>query len=131
MKKIIVFSILVASFVLVSCVERNDKQQYNISSESVLEKGYEVVPAEKVCMVNDRFMGVTQIPVLADGTTYYGCCENCVKKLQGNIGGVRYAKDPVSGEKVDKAHAVILQNKEDGYVHYFSSQATAQKFMNQ
>lgn len=82
-------------------------------------------------MVNDRFMGIKQIPIEAEGITYYGCCPDCVKKLQENIGGARYSKDPVSDEKVDKASAVIVKNNEDGMVQYFGSEASANQFLKQ
>ena len=107
--------------------KQNDSEQ-TIRSSSANNK-YEIVEHEKVCMVNDRFMGVKQIPIEADGITYYGCCQNCVKKIQENQENVRYSKDPLSGEQVDKATAVILKNNEDGSVKYFSSKKSAEEFM--
>ena len=58
------------------------------------QNNYEIVPNEKVCMVNDRFMGVQQIPIDVNGTTYYGCCEGCVEKLQKNLDDVRFGSNP-------------------------------------
>ena len=40
-----------------------------------------VPDANLVCMVNDRYMGVEQIPVQVEGRTYYGCCEMCKTRL--------------------------------------------------
>ncbi len=94
------------------------------------QQKYEIVPNEKVCMVNDKFMGIVQMPIDVAGITYYGCCENCVKKLQENIQGVRYGTDPLSKEKVDKANAVIVRNVQDQTVTYFESKASAEKFMS-
>ncbi len=93
------------------------------------QQKYEIVPNEKVCMVNDKFMGIKQIPIDVEGITYYGCCQNCVKKLQENLQGVRYGKDPISKEKVDKASAVTVRNLQDNTVTYFASQAAANEFM--
>jgi YHS domain-containing protein len=90
---------------------------------------FEIVSNEKVCMVNDRYMYVDQIPIEVNGITYYGCCEDCVMKIQKNIGDVRYAKDPVSGNKVDKASAIIVQNKNSGMVYYFNTKAVADAFI--
>jgi YHS domain-containing protein len=67
-----------------------------------------VVPAESknVCMINDRSMANEQIPVVIDGKTYYGCCPMCKERLTKEESS-RFAIDPVSGKKVDKATAVI------------------------
>ena len=86
--------LILSSIILVSCSNQkkdkaetttlsvtntNTKQTNPIVAPQVT---YEIVPNDKVCMVNDRFMGVEQIPIEVDGTTYYGCCEGCVEKLQ-------------------------------------------------
>lgn len=109
-------------------VAKQHSSEQTIQSSSANNK-YEIVENEKVCMVNDRFMGVKQIPIEAEGITYYGCCQNCVKKIQENQENVRYSKDPLSGEKVDKATAVIVKSNEDGSVKYFSSKQSAEEFM--
>jgi YHS domain-containing protein len=74
---------------------------------------------DKVCMVTNQFMGAPQIPIDVDGQTYYGCCEMCKARL-ANEPGTRTAKDPVTGETVDKAKAVIGREV-SGKVHYFAS----------
>lgn len=81
-------------------------------------------------MVNDRFMGVEQIPIDVDGTTYYGCCQGCVVKLQKNLNNVRFASNNLKGTKVDKARAIIVQDKSNGNVFYFASTQDAQIFLN-
>lgn len=82
-----------------------------------------------VCMVTDHFMGVPQIPVKADGKTYYGCCQGCVGNIQKNA-DVRYAADPVTGVPVDKAQAVIAKDG-TGKVYYFESEETYQRFVGE
>jgi YHS domain-containing protein len=99
------------------------------AQEKVTDYKYEIVSNEKVCMVNDRYMYVKQLPVEVNGITYYGCCENCVEKIQQNIGDVRYAKDPINGDRVDKANAIIVQNKKDGVVYYFGTKDLADTFI--
>jgi YHS domain-containing protein len=86
----------------------------------------EPVENEKVCMVNDTFFGTTQIPVKVGSKTYYGCCENCKKTLKEDANS-RFAVDPVSKKKVDKATAVIGATK-DNRVYYFQSPANMKKF---
>jgi YHS domain-containing protein len=59
-----------------------------------------------VCMVNNQFMGMAQIPVEIEGRTYYGCCPMCRERLQGDA-ALRTAIDPLTQAPVDKASAVI------------------------
>ena len=118
------FSIIIPlALFLFACTSQTEKSKgktEQISTQIVdpvvaTNQNFEIVDNEKVCMVNDRFMVVKQIPIDVDGITYYGCCPNCVKKIQENIDGVRYSTDPVSGEKVDKATAIIVQDKKTGF----------------
>ncbi len=79
-----------------------------------------------VCMVNDRFMGVVQIPVEVEGKTYYGCCAGCVERIKKNE-TIRYGTDPVTGSKVDKARAYAVKDN-IGKVLYFESEATFNQY---
>lgn len=79
-----------------------------------------------VCMVNDKVMGQTQLPVLVAGKTYYGCCAGCVGRLNKDR-KARVAVDPVSGREVDKSEAVILRG-ESGEALYFESEDTARRY---
>jgi len=133
-------------FLLLSCTSQTEKGATNqvpstaqistqptaqaLTREISSNKRFEIVPNEKVCMVNDKFMGSKQIPIAVEGIIYYGCCQMCVKKLQENIQGVRYSMDPLTNEKVDKATAVIVRNLQDETVSYFGSKTSADKFMN-
>ena len=84
------------------------------------------VDSDKVCMVNDRSMAMDQIPVEIDGKTYYGCCPMCKERLVKDESS-RYAIDPVSGKKVDKAKAVIGALP-GAAVLYFESIANLEKY---
>lgn len=77
-------------------------------------------------MVTNQFMGRPQIPVEVDGRTYYGCCMACRGKLEQQP-DVRTAEDPVTGEPVDKAKAVIVQDAA-GKVMYFASEDTLRRY---
>jgi YHS domain-containing protein len=81
-----------------------------------------VTDSSLVCMVNNQFMGRPQIPVEVDGRTYYGCCEMCEGRLR-NDSASRSALDPVSGNAVDKATAVIGRTR-DGRTFYFENDRT-------
>lgn len=85
-----------------------------------------VADPSQVCMVNDQFMGKPQIPVEVEGRTYFGCCAMCKDRL-GKEPATRTAQDPVTGEAVDKAKAVIVQDA-TGKVLYFASEDTLRRF---
>ena len=81
--------------------------------------GLRPVAADRVCMVNDQVFSDPQIPVVVDGKTYYGCCPACEAMLERDR-TMRVAIDPVTGEEVDKALAVMGAFS-DGSVLYFAS----------
>ncbi len=87
-----------------------------------------VTPAEshRVCMINNRSMAMDQIPVEIEGKTYYGCCPMCKERLAKDE-AARWAVDPISGKKVDKAKAVIGALP-GAAVLYFESAANLQKY---
>jgi YHS domain-containing protein len=89
---------------------------------------WQKVDSKKVCMVTDMVFPKDQIPVQVGSKTYYGCCENC-KATLGQDEKVRFAIDPISGKKVDKASAIIAAGP-DGSVAYFESEANLQKFVS-
>ncbi len=76
-----------------------------------------IVANDKTCMVTNAYFGKKQIPVQHEGKTYYGCCENCKKTLQEDA-KARMATDPVSGETVDKATAVIAARDDDTVIYF-------------
>lgn len=89
------------------------------------------VEAKHVCMMNDKYMGVDQIPVLVEGKTYYGCCAGCAAALKDNRNNVRSSKDPLTGESVDKASAYIVVLADGtNQALYFKSQKTYQQFLD-
>jgi YHS domain-containing protein len=71
-------------------------------------------------MVNNQFMGQPQIPIEVEGRTYYGCCEMCKGRLAGDSTS-RSATDPLSGNPVDKATAVIGRDN-SGRTFYFENE---------
>lgn len=77
-------------------------------------------------MVTNQFMGRPQIPVEVEGRIYYGCCATCKGKLE-HLPEARTAQDPVTGEPVDKAAAVIVQDAA-GRVLYFASEDTLRRY---
>ena len=85
-----------------------------------------VTDTDKVCMMNDRYMGSAQIPVDVDGKRYYGCCAMCKARL-ANDRRARMAIDPVSGKEVDKATALIAK-RTDGSILYFENEASLKKY---
>lgn len=84
-----------------------------------------------VCMVNNRFMGKDQIPVLVGEKTYYGCCQMCVGRLQ-NDEAARMAQDPLTGEAVDKSEAFIaIKPQTEDEVLYFKSRENLSRYQQE
>lgn len=67
-------------------------------------------------------MGKDQVPTVVQGKTYFGCCAMCKEKLE-TLAAARTGTDPVSGNSVDKASAMIARD-ESGKVFYFESEGT-------
>lgn len=87
------------------------------------------IDPKMVCMVNNMYMGIDQIPVIVQGKTYYGCCDQCVYDLNNNE-TVRYAIDPYNKVSVDKANAFITMNPtKKGAILYFESEQNARKYL--
>ncbi|MCA9810870.1 MAG: hypothetical protein KC473_11055 [Candidatus Dadabacteria bacterium] len=84
------------------------------------------VDSKYVCMMTDHVFPKEQIPVVVVDKTYYGCCEMCEARLKSSAES-RVAVDPVSGQQVDKAVAVIGAAP-DGGVYYFESVENLKSF---
>lgn len=89
----------------------------------------EVLEHSLICMVNNSYKGRVMIPVFIGKKTYYGCCPSCELKLK-NRPDLYFAKDPLTGETVDKANAIItLDPKRFPRILYFNSLLNAEKHL--
>ena len=79
-----------------------------------------------VCMINDEVLNSPGVAVEHNGKTYYGCCEMCKEKMKKDPSKYVTAKDPVSGQKVDKADSFMYGL--DGKAYYFTSEANRKAF---
>lgn len=105
--------------------ERETQQQY----QSSLPAPGVAVEHKLVCMVNNMYMGVDQIPVMVLDKTYYGCCPKCVRDLNSDE-STRIAVDPYSHVSVDKALSFITVNPDkSGAILYFESEENAKKYL--
>ena len=111
--------------ILISFLLLSNTNNEKISGNAVIDQ-VTIIESKYVCMVNDDVYDAPQIPVLIDGKTYYGCCMGCKAKLENDI-NTRYAIDPISNNKVDKATAIIGQTN-SGKVLYFESQENFNKY---
>jgi len=115
------FSFLViASIISLSAFTQADNTNQQTSS-SLTE-----VDSKYVCMITNQLFVKEQIPVEVEGKTYYGCCEMCKAKIKNNPKS-REATDPISGNQVDKAEAVIGAAT-DGSIYYFESEENLAQF---
>ena len=98
------------------------KEAVTIQENSTEAKKEAKLESSLVCFVNNKFMGINQIPVEVEGKTYYGCCQDCVAKIKTQR-EVRYAKDPLTGAEVDKALAyIVISPQGNNDVLYFESE---------
>jgi YHS domain-containing protein len=81
---------------------------------------------DMVCMMKDKVLSKPGLAFEYNGKTYYICCENCREKMKDDPAAYTQAVDAVSGEKVDKADALIYGVDEKAY--YFASEANRKAF---
>jgi len=112
---------------------------YNYEKEDAeMKKGYEasltgieeLIEPNRVCMSTDAYMGGnTQLMVPNLDGTFYACSQHCIAALQSNE-AERYAIDPVSKNRINKAKAFIcLHPDKSGKVCYFESKENHQTFI--
>jgi YHS domain-containing protein len=124
MKKL-TLAILAATLLATPTLVADPAHQHG-QSQAQEQKGLKVVEAQYVCMVNNAIFPKKQIPIEVQGLTYYGCCEMCKERLAQDAAS-RSAVDPLTGEAVDKAKAVIAADAE-GNAFYFASAENLKKF---
>jgi hypothetical protein len=105
----------------------DEKDQYIAS----LPPQTDTITHSKICMVDDIYQGdYPTLSVRLSTSTYYGCDAKAVHELTSKE-AVRFATDPVTKRKVNKASAVVgLDRKRDGKVLYFESNETFNKYSN-
>ena len=119
-KRVLLILLPVVAFALVGCATKSSPATETARSSEQAEGANLVrTQASEVCMMNDRYMGGEQMPIEIDGKTYYGCCAGCQARLEHDE-ETRYAIDPVSGARVDKATAIIGRG-EKNRVYYFEN----------
>lgn len=123
----LIFSLVI----LVSMASVVSAQEKVGTSKTVNFEPLQKVEAKYVCMGmgSNRVFDHELIPAVVDDKTYYGCCDNCKTALLSDS-TYRYAIDPVSKVRVDKATAVIGALPE-GEVRYFENESNMLKFASQ
>ena len=118
---LVVVAILVNYWLLFAGFPTESLQEKNVQNQ-ILDPSF-------VCMVNNNFKGRKMIPVSIEGKTYYSCCRRCEWKLK-NRPELYHAIDPFTGEKVDKAGAVItFDPTRYPAVLYFGSLQNAEEYL--
>jgi hypothetical protein len=88
------------------------------------------LPINKVCMAGDEIKFKVIHPVKIEGNTYWACCNKCEARLHNNLNDVRYATDPFSKKKINKADAVVVQNPtKKGRVLFFETYKNYEKYI--
>jgi len=86
----------------------------------------EEVDRANVCMLEDRVQARPGLPEVYNGKIYYLCCPMCKKMFEKDPEKYSKARDPVSGELVDKATAPVLAYK--GQAYFFASENNRAEF---
>jgi len=84
------------------------------------------VDSKYVCMMTKKHFDTEQTAVNVEGRTYYVCCRMCKAELLKDASS-REDVDPVSGNKVDKATAVVGVDKA-GNVYFFENVQNLERF---
>tara|TARA_B100000508_G_C11343430_1_gene220318 strand:- start:102 stop:542 length:441 start_codon:yes stop_codon:yes gene_type:complete len=118
MKKIILTMFL--AFISMPAMAMGGTETSNDNTLKVVESKY-------ICMVNNSVFDTEQIAVEVEGKTYYGCCSMCKARLEKDE-AMRTAIDPVTGNSVDKALAIIAVD-ESSNVYYFENEKTMENYI--
>jgi len=119
MQKIILSTKLLLVGVFGNFIFSNITNADGVASVTKVDRKY-------VCMITNKLFADEQIEVDVEGKRYYGCCEMCKAKLQGDVTS-RQAQDPVSGKTVDKALAVTGADS-SGNIFYFENEKNLADF---
>lgn len=121
-----VFAWMIASVYNEATTEKKTEDQYLAS----LPSAQDTIAHSKVCMVDDFFQGdFPNVAVSINNKTYYGCSAKANQDL-ATTDSLRFAIDPASKKKVDKATAIIaIHPDRDGKVMYFESKETYNKYL--
>ncbi|MEE9614616.1 MAG: TRASH domain-containing protein [Thermodesulfobacteriota bacterium] len=95
-----------------------------VQAESSMPTANRVEKPSRVCMVNNMLMASEMIPVEVDGKTYYGCCPMCAGRIKKDF-SIRHATDPITGNQVDKAEAVMAFTDEKKILYFESEESYA------
>ncbi|MBI2963421.1 MAG: YHS domain-containing protein [Deltaproteobacteria bacterium] len=88
--------------------------------------GGRIEDRSRICMIQDQVQAKSGLAYAYQGKTYYLCCAGCVAGFAANPEHLRRAKDPVSGEPVDKAEAPAYAWH--GRAYFFRSEANLEAF---
>lgn len=90
----------------------------------------EIIPNRFVCMLRGDVKSRPTLPIEVNSKTYWACCQNCLGKLQRNENNVLFAIDPLSGESVNKADAIIRRDPQNNKrVFFFKSNETYNQYL--
>lgn len=79
-----------------------------------------------VCMIDDNLQSKPGSPYVYQGKTYYLCCAGCLKRFASDPERFSQATDPVSGQQVDKAQALIYSYERQAY--FFANEGHLKAF---
>ena len=107
-------------------MHKSEKKEIYLNNLPSIE---DTISHANVCMDDDLYSSNARTPVLVMNKTYYGCNQKALKYLSSNE-SLRFAIDPVSKARIDKATAVIsIHPDRNGKVIYFASKQTYNRYL--
>lgn len=86
----------------------------------------QVADRSLVCMIDDNLQSKPGLAYAYQGKTYYLCCAGCRNRFASDPARFSRAVDPISGESVDKAEALIFGYA--GKAFFFSNEEHLKAF---
>ena len=80
----------------------------------------------RICMMQDSLQPKPGLAYEYEGKTYWLCCAMCQQAFAADPAHYAHARDPVSGQEVDKATAPVYSV--GGKAFYFDSEDTRRSF---
>ena len=85
-----------------------------------------ITDRSRICMMQDSVQPKAGLKHEYQGKAYWLCCQMCEQSFRADPDRYAHAKDPVTGDLVDKATAPIFAV--NGKAYFFSSERTLQTF---
>lgn len=127
-KRIIIWAVLivVSGLIFEFFYSNGDEMIYKYRENAFYGKA---IPADLICMNGNYFMKHKTKKFVFNNWVYYMCSENCEIALINDYSKVGFAKDTISGNRINKAEAIPgLRQKSKPEIIYFNDKKNFQAY---